>query len=122
MTQKYIVLCGFRRVQAHKKLGLNTIQAKLYDSDEVLRVEINDLEIWGNIRTEIDKEELKRVSGLLVNEVERCLVKDEEKNTKINFRVTVGSSSITTTAKSITDLIEQASRALYAAKAAKKQS
>jgi PleD family two-component response regulator len=69
---------------------------------------------------EIDKEELKRVSGLLVNEVERCLVKDEEKNMKINFRVTVGSSSITTTTKSITDLIEQASKALYTAKAVKK--
>ena len=38
---------------------------------------------------------------------------------KINFRVTVGAGSITTTTKSITDLIEQASRALYAAKAAK---
>ena len=70
---------------------------------------------------EIDKEELKRVSGLLVNEVERCLVKDEEKNMKINFRVTVGSSSITTMTKSITDLIEQASKALYTAKAEKKR-
>ena len=69
---------------------------------------------------EIDKEELKRVSGLLVNEVERCLVKDEEKNMKINFRITVGSSSITTMTKSITDLIEQASKALYTAKAVKK--
>ena len=69
---------------------------------------------------EIDKEELKRVSGLLANEVERCLVKDEEKNMKINFRITVGSGSITTTTKSITDLIEQASKALYTAKAVKK--
>ncbi|HHT9115980.1 MAG TPA: hypothetical protein ACFYEL_05875 [Candidatus Wunengus californicus] len=39
---------------------------------------------------------------------------------KINFRVTVGSSSITTTTKSITDLIEQANKALYTAKAVKK--
>jgi len=39
---------------------------------------------------------------------------------KINFRVTVGSGSITATTKSITDLIEQASKALYTAKAVKK--
>src|SRR3989304_1760299 len=71
---------------------------------------------------EIDKEYLNRVSGLLTNEAEKCVVKDEEKNMNITFRVTVGTGSITTTTKTITELIRQASRALYAAKAAQKQS
>lgn len=69
---------------------------------------------------EINKEAATRLSGLLVNEVEKCSVKDEEKNVNIDFRVTAGTSSIAATTKNITDLIEQASNALYAAKAAKK--
>ena len=69
---------------------------------------------------EIDKEELNTISGTLVTEVEKCFVKDEEKNLNIDFRVTAGTSSITATTKNITDLIEQASKALYVAKAAKK--
>ena len=93
------------------------IQKHIKSSDIISRFGEDEFLI---VLPEIDKEELKRVSGLLVNEVERCLVKDEEKNTKINFRVTVGSSSITTMTKSITDLIEQASKALYTAKAEKK--
>lgn len=39
---------------------------------------------------------------------------------KINFRVTAGARSITTTTKSVTDMIEQASKALYTDKAVKK--
>lgn len=69
---------------------------------------------------EIGKEDMDRISGLLVQEVEKCFVKDEEKNMNIDFRVTVGTSSIAASTKNITDLIEQASKALYAAKAAKK--
>lgn len=69
---------------------------------------------------EIDSGELDRISGLLVNAVENCLVKDEEKNLNIDFRVTVGTSSVTTLTKNITDLIEQAGKALYAAKVSKK--
>lgn len=72
------------------------------------------------ILPEIDNGELDRTSGLLVNAVEKCFAKDEEKNLNINFGVTVGTSSITTLTKNITDLIEQASKALYAAKVAKK--
>ncbi|HHT9137546.1 MAG TPA: sensor domain-containing diguanylate cyclase [Candidatus Wunengus sp. YC60] len=93
------------------------IQKQIKSSDIISRFGDDEFLI---VLPEIDKEELKRVSGLLVNEIERCLVKDEEKNTNINFRVTVGSSSVTTKTKSITDLIEQTSKALYAAKGAKK--
>ena len=69
---------------------------------------------------EIDKEGLDRISELLVNEVEKCSIKDEEKNMNISFRVTIGKSSMIPATKNITDLIEQTSKALYAAKVAKK--
>jgi diguanylate cyclase (GGDEF)-like protein/PAS domain S-box-containing protein len=69
---------------------------------------------------EIDNGELDRISDFLVNAVDKCFVKDEEKNLNIHFAVTVGTSSVTASTKSITDLIEQASKALYAAKVAKK--
>src|SRR3972149_3086065 len=95
------------------------IQKHIKSSDIISRFGAGEFLI---VLPEIDNEELNRVSGLLTNEAEKCVVKDEEKNMKINFRVTVGTGSITTTTKTITDLIEQASRALYAAKAAKKQS
>jgi len=95
------------------------IQKHIKSSDIISRFGDSEFLI---VLPEIDKEELSRVSGLLTNEAEKCVVKDEEKNMKINFRVTVGAGSITTTTKTITDLIEQASRALCAAKAAKKQS
>ena len=95
------------------------IQKHIKSSDIISRFGAGEFLI---VLPEIDKEDLNRVSGLLTNEAEKCVIKDEEKNMKINFRVTVGAGSITTTTKSITDLIEQASRALYAAKAAKKQS
>ncbi|MBM4064592.1 MAG: sensor domain-containing diguanylate cyclase [Planctomycetes bacterium] len=93
------------------------IQKHIKSSDIISRFGDSEFLI---ILPEINKEELKRISGLLANEIEKCLVKDEEKNMKINFRVTAGAGSITTATKSITDLIEQASRALYAAKGAKK--
>lgn len=72
------------------------------------------------ILPEIDNGELDRMSDILVNAVDKCFVKDEEKNLDIHFGVTVGASSITTPTKNITDLIEQASKALYAAKVAKR--
>ncbi|MCC7211296.1 MAG: diguanylate cyclase [Candidatus Brocadia sp.] len=72
------------------------------------------------ILPEIDAGELDRISDLLVDSVEKCFIKDDEKNISIHFRVTVGTSSLTQTTKSITDLIELASRSLYAAKMARK--
>lgn len=73
------------------------------------------------ILPEIDAKELQRLSGSLVNEIEKCVITDEEKNMKINFRVTVGHSAITPATKSITDLIEQANKALYAARTVQKK-
>lgn len=72
------------------------------------------------ILPEIDAGELERITGILVNSLEKCFVKDEEKNISIRAQITVGSSSLTSTTKTITDLIEQASQSLYAAKMAKK--
>lgn len=72
------------------------------------------------ILPEIDNEELDRTSALLVNAVEKCFVKDEEKNLNIHFEVTAGTISLTMLTKNITDLIEQANQSLYAAKVAKK--
>jgi PleD family two-component response regulator len=69
---------------------------------------------------DIDSKELDRISDVLVNEVEKCFVKDEEKNLNIGFKVTVGASSITMMTKNITGLLEQANKALYVAKVAKK--
>ncbi|MDE1889483.1 MAG: sensor domain-containing diguanylate cyclase [Planctomycetota bacterium] len=69
---------------------------------------------------EIDKEELDKISSVLKNEVEKCFIKDEEKNLNIGFTVTIGTGSLTTTTKNITDLIDQATKALYIAKAAKR--
>ncbi|CAG0939094.1 putative diguanylate cyclase DgcC [Candidatus Brocadiaceae bacterium] len=93
------------------------LQKHIKSSDVVSRFDDDEFLI---ILPEIDNGELDRVSSLLVNAVEKCSVKDEEKNIGIDFRVTVGTSSLTTTTNNITDLIEQASRALYAAKVAKK--
>ncbi len=74
------------------------------------------------ILPEIDTGELGRISGDLVNAVEKCCVKDEEKNLDIHFGITIGTSSITPPIKNITDLIEQATKSLHAAKTAKKAS
>lgn len=93
------------------------IQKHIKSSDIISRFGADEFLI---VLPEINKEELNRVSGLLTNEAEKCVVKDEEKNMKINFRVTVAAGSITTATKSITDLIEQTSKALYTAKAVKK--
>jgi diguanylate cyclase (GGDEF)-like protein len=93
------------------------LQKHIKSSDVVSRFDDDEFLI---ILPEIDNGELDKVSSLLVNAVEKCSVKDEEKNIGIDFRVTVGTSSLTTTTNNITDLIEQASRALYAAKVAKK--
>lgn len=93
------------------------LQKHIKSSDVVSRFGDDEFLI---ILPEIANGELDRISGLLVNAVEKCLVKDEEKNQNIDFRVTAGTSSITTTTKNITDLIEQASKTLYAAKVAKK--
>ncbi|GAN32824.1 MAG: diguanylate cyclase [Candidatus Brocadia sp. AMX2] len=93
------------------------LQKHIRSSDVVSRFGEDEFLI---ILPEIDSGELDRISGLLVNAVENCLVKDEEKNLNIDFRVTVGTSSVTTLTKNITDLIEQAGKALYAAKVSKK--
>lgn len=93
------------------------LQKQIQSSDVVSRFGEDEFFI---ILPEIDDRELDRVSGLLVNAVEKCFVKDDEKNISIHFKVTVGTSSLARTTKNITDLIEQASRSLYAAKMAKK--
>ncbi len=93
------------------------LQKHLKSSDVVSRFDDDEFLI---ILPEIDNGELDRISNLLVNAAEKCSVKDEEKNIAIDFRVTVGTSSLTKTTNNITDLIEQAARALYAAKVAKK--
>ncbi|MBI2469935.1 MAG: sensor domain-containing diguanylate cyclase [Planctomycetes bacterium] len=92
------------------------IQKQIKSSDIISRFGDDEFLI---VLPEVDKEELKRVSGLLVNEIERCVVKDEEKNVKIDFRVTIGASSITPATKSITDMIEQANKSVSIAKAVK---
>lgn len=78
------------------------LQKHIKSSDIIARFGDDEFLI---VLPEIDKEELNRISGLLVNEVEKCLVKDEEKNINIPFRVIVGVSSITATTKNINDLI-----------------
>jgi diguanylate cyclase (GGDEF)-like protein/PAS domain S-box-containing protein len=93
------------------------LQKHIKSSDVVSRFDDDEFLI---ILPEIDNGELDRISNLLVNAAEKCSVKDEEKNIAIDFRVTVGTSSLTKTTNNITDLIEQAARALYAAKVAKK--
>lgn len=70
---------------------------------------------------EVENGELDKIVDLLVHEVKQCSIKDEEKNIDIGFSVTTGTSSFTTTTKSITDLIEQASKALHAAKLVKRK-
>lgn len=72
------------------------------------------------ILPEIHQEELDKVSSLLVKEIEKCCIKDEEKNISIPFHVTVGVGTITPETKNITDLIEQTSNSLYSAKVMKK--
>ncbi|MCF6157679.1 MAG: diguanylate cyclase [wastewater metagenome] len=65
---------------------------------------------------EVGKEELVKISDTLVREIENCTIKDEEKNITISFHVTAGGSTVTEKTKNITDLIEQASKNLFAAK------
>lgn len=94
------------------------LQKNIKSSDIVSRFGDDEFLI---VLPDIDSKELDRISGVLLNEVERCFVKDEEKSVNIDFKVTVGASSITTMTKNITDLIEQANKALYVAKVAKKK-
>lgn len=96
----------FRCIQKHRK-----------SSDVVSRFGDDEFLI---ILPEIHPEELDKVSGFLVGAVEKCLIKDEEKNIHVYFHVTVGTGSITSETKNITDLIEQTSNALYSAKVLKK--
>lgn len=93
------------------------LQKQIRSSDVVSRFGDDEFFI---ILPEIDDEELKRVTDLLVSAVEKCFVTDDEKNISVHFRITTGSSSLARTTKTITDLIEQASSSLYAAKMAKK--
>lgn len=72
------------------------------------------------ILPEIQREELDKVSSLLVKEVEKSSIKDEEKNIHVYFHVTAGAGTVTAETKNITDLIEQTTNALYSAKASKK--
>ncbi|TVM03573.1 MAG: hypothetical protein CV087_04485 [Candidatus Brocadia sp. WS118] len=94
------------------------LQKNIQSSDVVSRFGDDEFFI---ILPEIDNGEVDRISDLLVNSVEKCFIQDDEKNINIHFKVTVGSSSIARTTKNITDLIEQASSSLYAAKMAKKE-
>lgn len=71
------------------------------------------------ILPEIDNEELKKISSSLAKEVEKCLIKDEEKNINIKFGTTLGISSVTPKTNNITDLVEQATKSLHVAKKAK---
>lgn len=71
------------------------------------------------ILSEVEKEELDSISNMLESEVGRCCIKDEEKNVNIDFKVTIGKCSVAPAIKTISDLIEQTTRSLFAAKAAK---
>lgn len=93
------------------------LQKQIKSTDVVSRFGDDEFFI---ILPEIDNETLRHISDRLINSIEKCVVKDDEKNMSIHFQITAGSSSITRTTKTITDLIEQASRSLYAAKMAKK--
>ncbi|WKZ18986.1 MAG: sensor domain-containing diguanylate cyclase [Candidatus Jettenia sp. CY-1] len=93
------------------------LQKNLSSSDVVSRFGDDEFLI---LLPEVAKEELDSVSVSLVKEIEKCPIKDEEKNITIPFTVTVGMSTITTKTKNITDLIEQASNALYTAKRTKR--
>lgn len=114
MNSKYGYFMGNRILLE----AVKCIQKHIKSSDVISRYGDDEFLI---ILPETNKEELNRKSGLLTNEVEGCLIKDDENNNTMNFRVTVGSSSITAATKSITDLIEQASKSLYAAKREKMQ-
>lgn len=71
------------------------------------------------ILPEIDSEELKKISSSLAKEVEKCLIKDEEKNINIKFGTTSGISSVTPKTNNITNLVEQVTKSLHVAKKAK---
>lgn len=93
------------------------LQKNLNPSDVVSRFGDDEFLI---LLPEVTQEELDKISAVLVREVEKCSIKDEEKNITIYFTVTVGTSTFTTKTKNITDLIEQASKALYTAKGTKR--
>ncbi|GEM_PF-4379878 len=114
MNSKYGYFMGNRILLE----AVKCIQKHIKSSDVISRYGDDEFLI---VLPETGKEELNRKSGLLANELERCLIKDEENNTTMNFRVTIGSSCITAATKSITDMIEQASKSLYAAKREKMQ-
>lgn len=93
------------------------LQKNLNSSNIISRFEDDEFLI---VLPEIGSEELRKISAHLKSEVERCSIKEEDKNMTIGFQITVGESTVIAKTKTINDLIEQTRRALYAAKKAKK--